>query len=49
MPTTWTIAIDWNRDGDYSDTYDDVTSRVISADWFLGIRQAHQTAASRGS
>ncbi len=28
MPTTWTIAIDWDRNGNYSDTYDDVTSRV---------------------
>jgi hypothetical protein len=42
MPTTWTIAIDWDRDGDYTDTYDDVTDRVMSADWFLGMRQPYQ-------
>ena len=36
MPTTWTIAIDWNRNGSFTDTYDDVTSRAIDARWFLG-------------
>lgn len=27
MTITWTIAIDWGRNGNYTDTYDDVTSR----------------------
>jgi hypothetical protein len=31
MPTTWTIAIDWDRNNNYTGTYDDVTNRVISA------------------
>jgi hypothetical protein len=42
MATTWTIAIDWGRNGNYTDTYDDVTSRAISANWFLGMRKADQ-------
>src|SRR5688572_16734550 len=45
MATVWTIAIDWNRDGDYSDTNEDVTNRIISANWFLGMRQPYQDAA----
>ena len=45
MPTTWTIAIDWDRNGNYSDTYDDVTARVISANWFLGMRKPYQNMA----
>ncbi len=43
--TTWTIAIDWNRDGDYSDSNEDMTSQVISANWFLGMRQPYQESA----
>ncbi len=45
MPTTWTIAVDWNKNGSYTDTYDNVTSRVISANWFLGMREAYQDVA----
>lgn len=41
MTTTWIIEIDWNRDG----TYDDVTSRAIAVDWFLGFRQPYQDSA----
>lgn len=45
MPTLWTIAIDWDRNGNYTGTYDDVTDRVISAKWFLGMKQAYQDTA----
>jgi hypothetical protein len=45
MATTWTIGIDWNRDGDYGDSYEDLTARVQSATWFLGMRQPYQDAA----
>jgi hypothetical protein len=45
MTTTWTIAIDWNRDGDYGDSYEDVTSRVVSTKWFLGQRKPWQDTA----
>ncbi len=37
--TNWTIAIDWDRNGDFTGAYDDVTDRVIEAHWFLG--QSH--------
>jgi hypothetical protein len=45
MPTSWSITVDWDRNGNYNDTYDDVTNRVISADWFLGMREAYQDDA----
>ena len=35
MATTWTIAIDWDRDGEFSDD-DIVTERAI---WVIRVRQ----------
>lgn len=49
MPTTWTIAIDWDRNGNYTDTYDNVTDRVIKANWFLGMRQEYQEMADNST
>ena len=49
MTTTWTIAIDWDRNGNYTDTYDDGTDRVISANWFLGMRQPYQEIADNST
>ena len=37
MTTTWTVSIDWDRDG----TYTDETSYVMSAQWFLGFQQPY--------
>ena len=37
MTTRWTIGIDWDRDGDYTDE----TARVLSASWTLGFQQAY--------
>ena len=37
MGTTWSISVDWDHNGDYSDAQDDVTSRLISASWKLGM------------
>ena len=37
MTTRWTIGIDWDRDGDYTDE----TTRVLSASWALGFQQAY--------
>lgn len=45
MATQWTITIDWDRNGNFTGTYDDVTDRVISASWALGIMTAYQETA----
>lgn len=45
MPTTWTIAVDWNGDGTFGQAIDDVTTRVIEANWFLGMRMLYQDIA----
>jgi hypothetical protein len=42
MATTWTIAVDWERNGDFTGTYDNVTSRVMDARWFIGARKPYQ-------
>ena len=36
MTTRWTIGIDWDRDGNYTDE----TARVLSDKWMLGFQQA---------
>jgi len=46
MATTWTISINWDRDGGFSEIYDNVTSRVISADWRLGFSRPYQDTAT---
>ncbi len=45
MTTRWTIAIDWNRDGAYTDE----TSRVLSAKWTLGFQQAFLNVANEAT
>lgn len=45
MATTWTIGIDWNRDGDFTDSNEDVTSWVIDACWSLGMQKPYQDVA----
>ena len=42
MPTRWTIGIDWDRDGDYTDE----TARVLSASWALGFQQAYMNVGN---
>ncbi len=37
MTTSWTIGIDWDRDGDYTDE----TAKVFSASWALDFQQAY--------
>jgi hypothetical protein len=41
MPTTWTIAIDWDRNGNYTGTDDNITSYVMQANWFIGFRKPY--------
>jgi hypothetical protein len=38
MTTTWKIFIDWDRNGNFTSLYDDVTAYTTSANWFLGFR-----------
>jgi hypothetical protein len=45
MGITWTIAIDWNRDGSFTGANEDVTSRVIDAKWFLLAQKPYQEQA----
>jgi len=40
MTTTWTVAIDWDRDGEFTG-YDIVTDRTIWINWFLGFRKPY--------
>lgn len=37
--------VDWNRDGDYSDSGDDITAYVMSANWNIGFREPYRSAA----
>jgi hypothetical protein len=43
--TQWALAIDWDRNNNFTGAQDDVTSRVLSAKWFLGMRQPWQDLA----
>lgn len=43
--TSFTISIDWERNGSFSDTQDNVTAYVMQANWFLGMRQVYQDVA----
>ena len=43
MTTRWTIGIDWDRDGNYTDE----TARVLSAKWMLGFQQAYKVGDLR--
>lgn len=45
MMVTLTVQIDFNRDGDFTDTYDDISAEVIRASWNLGMRRAYQIVA----
>lgn len=49
MATSWTIAIDWDRDGNFSGQHDDVTAYVSSARWFLGERTPYQDTADNST
>ncbi len=44
MATTWTIAIDWDRDGKFSG-HDIVTERTVWVNWFLGFREPYKDIA----
>ncbi len=44
MATTWTIAIDWDRDEEFSGD-DIVTERAVWVNWFLGFREPYKDIA----
>lgn len=45
MPTSWAIAVDWDRNGHFAGTDDNITSRVIGATWFGGQKKPYQDVA----
>jgi hypothetical protein len=45
VSATWTIAIDLNDDGDFADAGEDITSRVMSANWQLGFSAPYDVIA----
>lgn len=45
MATTWTVAVDWERKGNFSGANDTITSWVQTLDWSLGMRQAYHDVA----
>ena len=45
---TYAFQIDWDNDGDFSGADEDVTARVLEAEWDLGYAQAHDRAAAPG-
>lgn len=45
MTTVWTVYVDWDRNGGFTNEFDDVTERVISANWFLGFRSRYADVA----
>jgi hypothetical protein len=46
MVTSWKIFIDWQRNGNFTEAIDDVTSYVKSAEWFLGMTLPYQDDAN---
>ena len=45
MTTQWKVLVDWDRNGDFAGTYDDITDRVIKAWWYLGNSQPYAEIA----
>ena len=45
MPITYTIAINNNHDGDFTDTGEDITDHVLDLKWNLGFAQPYDSLA----
>jgi hypothetical protein len=45
MATDFKFLVDWNNDGDFSDTNEDITDYVMSANWSLGFSEPYQHVA----
>ncbi|MBZ0275377.1 MAG: hypothetical protein K8I60_04500, partial [Anaerolineae bacterium] len=46
MTTTYTIALDLNDDGDFSDAAEDITAAVLRAEWQLGLPEPFAAIAA---
>ena len=45
---TYTFQVDWDNDGDFSGADEDVTARVVEAEWEIGYARPHDPAAAPG-
>ena len=46
---TWQISVDWNNDGDFSDSGEDITAYVMNAQWRLGFDQPFMSVADENT
>jgi hypothetical protein len=44
-PVTYTVAIDWDDDGDFTDTGENITADVLHMTWRLGLAQPYDSLA----
>lgn len=49
MATTWEISVDWNNDGDFSDSGENITAYVISAEWRNGFDQPYMSVGDENT
>lgn len=45
MPITYTVSIDWNDDGDFADSGENISADVLALNWRLGMTEPHQHVA----
>lgn len=45
ISATWTIYVDWNNDGDYNDSNENITDYVMDATWKIGMSRPYQEFA----
>jgi hypothetical protein len=48
MTITYTVAIDWNDDGDFADSGEDITADVLHLAWRLGMAAPYDHSAAPG-
>lgn len=46
MPTTYTVAIDYDDDGDFADPGEDISADLLELRWRLGMAQPHDSMAA---
>ena len=49
MAITYSIAIDYNDDGDFTDAGDNITEDILSAEWHLGMASPYASASTIAS